>query len=69
MNNFSKEKSSDIEALITSVFQNIVPTIHVDPSTSLSSVRRVMLLNKDPESGNIELRHYAVITRVVGSSK
>lgn len=69
MNNFSKEKSSDIDALITSVFQNMVPTIHVDPTTSLNSVRRVLLLTKDPETGNVEMRHYAVVTRVVGSSK
>lgn len=69
MNNFSKSKTSDIDALLTSMFQNILPTIQVDAGTSLNSVRRVLLLNRNPETNEIELRHYAVITRVVGSTR
>lgn len=69
MNNFSKQKTSDVDALVTSMFQNILPTIQVDATTSLGSVRRVLLLNRVPETGAIELRHYAVVTRVVGSTR
>lgn len=69
LNNFSAKKESNVEALLTSTFQNILPTIHVDAATSLSGVRRVLLLNRVPETGEIELRHYVVVTRVVGTTR
>lgn len=69
LNNFSTEKTSDKEALLTSMFQNMLPTIQVDAATSLSNVRRVMLLNRIPETGDIEMRHYVVVTRIIGTSR
>jgi len=69
MNGFSADKTSDVNALLTSMFQNMLPTIQVDESMSLGGVRRVLLLNRVPETGQIELRHYVVVTRIVGTSK
>ncbi|PRT54249.1 Ribosome biogenesis protein SSF2 [Wickerhamiella sorbophila] len=68
MNNFSTEKTSDLDALITSTFQNMLPTIDIQ-KTKLSSIQRVMLVNRDAETGDIDIRHYALVTRTVGASR
>ena len=68
MNNFKADKTSDREALITSMFHNMLPSTDVD-STPLSSVKRVILLDRDQENDLVYLRHYAIITRTVGSSR
>lgn len=68
MSNFSKEKTSDLDALITSTFQNMLPTIDIQ-KTKLSSVQRVMLVDRDSETGDINIRHYALVTRTVGASR
>lgn len=68
MNNFKPDNTSDKEALVTSMFHNMLPSTDVD-STPLSSVKRVILLERDQEKDLVYLRHYAIITRTVGSSR
>jgi ribosome biogenesis protein SSF1/2 len=68
MNNFSNEKSSDKEALLTSVFQNMFPPISAQ-TTKLGSIKRVMMINKDKETGEIDIRHYAIETKSVDLSR
>lgn len=82
MNNFtSTAEEADIdgrvpkhlESLVTSIFQSLFQPI--SPQTmSLSSIKRVMLLDREPASTNsgtyvLNLRHYAITTRVTGLSK
>ena len=67
-----------LENLTTTVFQSLFPPI-VPNATPLSSIRRVLLLNREPistpqdpkQSGSytITLRHYAVTTKRTGLSK
>lgn len=68
MNNFSAEKTSDMEALLTSTFHNMFPPIDV-ATTKLSNVNRALLVSKDPESGEIEMRHYAIVVKATGGSR
>lgn len=84
LNNFtSKEKEGDekdpiekqLETLVTTVWQGIFPAI--TPSTTpLNSVKRIMLLNREPTSPErgegkhvVSLRHYAITTRESGVSR
>uniref|UniRef100_A0A060TB23 ARAD1D31262p n=1 Tax=Blastobotrys adeninivorans TaxID=409370 RepID=A0A060TB23_BLAAD len=68
MNNFTSEKSEDAkEALVTSMFQNMFPPISAQ-TISLSSIKRVLMLNKR-EDGTIDVRHYAIETKKVEGSK
>jgi ribosome biogenesis protein SSF1/2 len=83
----SKPKSNDIpkhlENLTTTIFQSLFPPISPQ-TTPLSSIRRVLLLNRelpspkstDPDSPgtengaySINLRHYAITTRSTGLSR
>lgn len=83
MNNFTSPPSENdsmdkvprhLESLTTTIFQSLFPPISPQ-STPLSSIRRVMLLNrelaKDGDGGNytINLRHYAITTKTTGLSK
>ncbi|GJP78209.1 hypothetical protein CLOP_g8541 [Closterium sp. NIES-67] len=54
--------------LMTIMFQNMFPPINVS-TVKLSDCRRVLLLNHDPATGTIDLRHYAITARPVGVSK
>jgi ribosome biogenesis protein SSF1/2 len=67
MNGFSSEKSSDKDALMTSMLQNMFPPISVQ-TTKVGTIRRVMMINKDDE-GFIDIRHYAIDTKPVNVSK
>jgi len=57
-----------LESLVTTVFQSLFPALNPQ-STPLSSIRRVLLLNREspskPENGSytITVRHYAISTR------
>lgn len=83
MNNFTTQPSIDgtspavpkhLESLVTSVFQSLFPPIS-PLSTPLSSIRRVLLLNREPQNPSeaspstekgvftINLRHYAIVTK------
>ena len=67
-----------LENLTTTVFQSLFPPI-VPSTTPLSSIRRVLLLNREPTSTSqdpdpsgsytITLRHYAITTKRTGLSK
>ncbi|KAI9783564.1 MAG: hypothetical protein M1839_003734 [Geoglossum umbratile] len=72
-----------LETLTTSIFQSLFPPISPQ-TTPLSSIRRVLLLNREPpslkptdpnsrepENGTytINLRHYAITTRPTGLSR
>ncbi|KIW97788.1 uncharacterized protein Z519_01372 [Cladophialophora bantiana CBS 173.52] len=80
MNNFTSQATEDskanpikkqLESLTTTVFQSIFPPISPQ-TTPLSSIRRILLLNREPQSDGtyiINLRHYAITTRRTGVSK
>lgn len=87
MNNFVAKSSPDdatqpsvpkhLESLTTSMFQSLFPSISPQ-DLSLSSIRRVLLLNRERATsaeegkGNsyvINLRHYAISTRPTGLSR
>lgn len=76
MNNFTTADASEtsripkhLETLLTSTFQSLFPPISPQ-STPLSSIRRVLLLNRETshaEDGSyvVNLRHYAVTTKIL----
>ncbi|KAE8153254.1 Brix-domain-containing protein [Aspergillus avenaceus] len=83
MNNFNSPNATEnskvpkrLETLTTTVFQSLFPPINPQ-ATPLSSIRRVMLLNRELSSDDTEeeddyvlnLRHYAITTRKTGVSK
>jgi ribosome biogenesis protein SSF1/2 len=68
-----------LESLTTSIFQSLFPPISPQ-NTPLTSIRRVMLLNRELPSGDnksnpddgsyiLNLRHYAITTKRTGMSK
>ncbi|WEW55024.1 rRNA-binding ribosome biosynthesis protein [Emydomyces testavorans] len=73
----SKKIPKHLESLTTTVFQSLFPPISPQ-STPLSSIRRIMLLNRelsstsndiDQDSYILNLRHYAITTKRVDISK
>ncbi|KAL4880049.1 Brix domain-containing protein [Aspergillus karnatakaensis] len=82
MNNFNSPEADEnskvpkrLEALTTTIFQSMFPPINPQ-ATPLSSIRRVMLLNREPASESddegsyvLNLRHYAITTKKTGISK
>ncbi|EEH04851.1 brix domain-containing protein c [Histoplasma capsulatum G186AR] len=86
MNNFMSPKTDDetpslkavpkhLESLTTTVFQSLFPPISPQ-TTPFSSIRRIILLNRElspdqTENGSyvINLRHYAITTKRIGIPK
>lgn len=83
MNNFNSPPTANgsaspvpkhLESLTTTVFQSLFPPISPQ-ETPLSSIRRVLLLNREPSSLNddglyvINIRHYAITTKCTGLSR
>lgn len=71
MNGFSSnQRESSKDALLTSLFQNMFPSISTQ-ATKVSSIKRVLMLNrlKDRETDTIDIRHYVIETRIVDGSK
>ncbi|OJJ57749.1 hypothetical protein ASPSYDRAFT_91031 [Aspergillus sydowii CBS 593.65] len=82
MNNFNNADADEnskvpkrLENLTTTIFQSLFPPINPQ-AQPLSSIRRVMLLNREPEAESdgegsyvLNLRHYAITTRKTGVSK
>jgi len=83
MNNFQSRSTDDdtqnkipkhLESLSTTIFQSLFPPI-APQTTPLSSIRRVMLLNREPAKDKddnsyvLNLRHYAITTKATGLSK
>lgn len=56
------------EKLLITVFQNMFPPIQPQ-LTKVSSIKRVLMINKNPETGEIDLRHYAIDTKLVDGSR
>lgn len=54
--------------LVSVTFQNMFPPINVE-RIRLSECRRVVLVHLDKESGNVELRHFAIRAAPLGISK
>lgn len=81
MNNFNSPNADEnspvpkhLESLVTTIFQSLFPPISPQ-ATPLSSIRRVMLLNRElPSSSStndqhsyiLNLRHYAITTKKTG---
>ncbi|RYP57229.1 hypothetical protein DL769_009617 [Monosporascus sp. CRB-8-3] len=63
-----------LETLTTTVFQSLFPRINPQ-TTPLKSIRRVLLLNREPPSDGddgsfvLNFRHYAITTKPAGMSK
>src|SRR3978361_2157567 len=83
MNNFTSPPSETdsknkipkhLESLTTTIFQSLFPPISPQ-TTPLSSIRRVLLLTREPTKGEddgtytLNLRHYAITTKATGLSK
>ncbi|KAJ3130326.1 hypothetical protein HK100_008099 [Physocladia obscura] len=66
LNNFSSDQKH--VTLLASIFQNMFPPINVQ-TMKLADARRIVLFNRDPNSGAIDLRHYAITVKPVGISK
>lgn len=56
------------EKLLITTFQNMFPPIQPH-STRVGSVRRVLMIHKDSETGAIDLRHFTIDTKSVDGSK
>ncbi|CAI4063662.1 rRNA-binding ribosome biosynthesis protein SKDI_08G1090 [Saccharomyces kudriavzevii IFO 1802] len=75
LNGFSAAKKSgeydqdvNVEKVIVSMFQNIFPPLN-PARTSLNSIKRVFMINKDRETGEISMRHYFIDIREVEISR
>ncbi|KAI1004843.1 Brix domain-containing protein [Podosphaera aphanis] len=82
MNNFTSSPTEadsknkvprHLESLVTTIFQSLFPPISPQ-TTPLSSIKRVLLLNREPAKDNdgtytLSLRHYAITTKSTGLSK
>lgn len=54
--------------LITSMFQNMFPSININ-NVNLNGIRRCVLLNYDPENDTFDFRHYTIKVIPCGISK
>lgn len=79
MNNFNSPNATEdskvpkrLESLTTTIFQSMFPPINPQ-ATPLSSIRRIMLLNREQDEGSdsyiVTLRHFAISTKKTGVSK
>ncbi|AJU95878.1 Ssf2p [Saccharomyces cerevisiae YJM1342] len=75
LNGFSTSKRPDeddqdvnVEKVIVSMFQNIFPPLN-PARTSLNSIKRIFMINKDRETGEISMRHYFIDIREVEISR
>lgn len=69
INGFTNPKdATPEEKLVVTMFQNMFPPIS-PLNTKVGTIRRVLLLNKDKETGIIELRHYVIDTKLVDVSR
>lgn len=64
----SEDDEANVEKVVVSMFQNVFPPLN--PSrTQLNSIKRVFMINKDPETREISLRHYFIDVNEVDISK
>lgn len=68
MNGFKKVADAENhEKLMITIFQNLFPPIQPQ-TTKVNTIKRVLLISKR-EDGEIELRHYAIDTKLVEESR
>ena len=69
MNGFSEEEDANQELKLTSsMWRHLFPSIDIN-SVNLNDIRRTVLLNFNPETKEIDFRHYAVKVKPVGLSR
>lgn len=68
LNNFSNAKEGSDVHLMGETFRHSFPPIDVN-TTRLSTLRRVLLVDRDPETGHVHLRHYALKVLQAGLSR
>ena len=73
LNGFNQTSSEGGEeqrhvSLMTSMFQNMFPSINVT-TVHVNSIRRCVLLNYDAGTGTVEFRHYTIKVVPVGMSR
>ncbi|XP_046844252.1 suppressor of SWI4 1 homolog [Xenia sp. Carnegie-2017] len=66
LNNF--DQSALPGKLMTSMFQNLFPSINIE-KIKLAEIRRCVLINYDKENGMIDFRHYQIDISPIGMSK
>ncbi|KAI9281325.1 Brix domain-containing protein [Umbelopsis sp. AD052] len=66
LNNFNQEGKQF--KLMTTMFQNMFPSINVQ-TMQLADARRVVLLNYNSDTNMIDFRHYAIGVKPIGVSK
>lgn len=66
LNNFAGEELK--LQLMTSMFQNMFPSINV-ATVKLNTIRRCVLIHYYPEDGSVEFRHYSIKPVPVGVTK
>lgn len=64
----SDSDEANVEKVVVSMFQNIFPPLN-PARTQLSAIKRVFMINKDQETGEISMRHYSIDIREVEISK
>lgn len=69
MNGFSRKvgEMENHEKLLVTVFQNLFPPIQPH-ETKVGTIQRVLLINKNPD-GDIDIRHYAIDTKLVEENR
>lgn len=69
LNNFSTSGNKQSEvALMADTFRHSFPPLDIN-TTKLSALRRVLLVQRDPETSLVYLRHYALKVQQAGLSK
>lgn len=69
LNGFTNPKDAEPqEKLAVTMFQNMFPPISPQ-DTNVNTIKRVLLINKDKETGLIDIRHYMIETKLVDVSK
>ncbi|VEU22901.1 DEKNAAC104169 [Brettanomyces naardenensis] len=69
LNGFTNPKEAEsYEKLVITMFQNLFPPISPQ-NTKVGTIKRVLLINKDKQSGRIDVRHYMIDTKLIDVSK
>lgn len=69
LNGFTNPKTAEPhEKVVITMFQNMFPPISPQ-TTKVGSIKRVLMLNKNKETGEIDLRHYVIDTKLVDGTK
>lgn len=70
MNGFQSKvnEASKHEQLLITMFQNLFPPIQPQ-LTNVAAIKRVLMINKDPKTDDISIRHYAIDTKLVDENR